>query len=76
MYVMTAAKVLVVGTSLSVYPAASLATIARGRAEKVLVSLDVEKPPYGFKFLHSKATEALPNLVSPWLGQAERASAG
>ena len=66
-HVMTAAKVLVVGTSLSVYPAASLANISLRRAEKVLVSLDVEKPPYGFKFIHAKATEALPKLVSQWL---------
>jgi len=33
----SAAKVLVVGTSLSVFPAASLLRCARGRAEKVAV---------------------------------------
>lgn len=51
----------------SVYPAASLVKSARGRAEKVLVSLEVEKLPYGFTFLRGKATEVLPTLAAKWL---------
>jgi len=47
LHIASAGKVLVVGTSLSVFPVASLVKAARGRAEKVLVSLGVEKPPYG-----------------------------
>lgn len=67
MHVATAAKVLVVGTSLSVYPAASLAGLARGRAEKVLVALEVEKVPYGYRFLRGKAASIVPEIVNRWL---------
>jgi NAD-dependent deacetylase len=69
-HIATAARVLVVGTSLSVFPAASLVKSARGRATKVLVSLDVEKPPYGFKVLRGKATEIVPSLAQQWLSEA------
>ena len=69
MHVATAAKVLVVGTSLSVFPAASLATHARGRAEKIVVSLEVDELPFGFKFLRGKATKLVPGLVARWLRQ-------
>ena len=69
MHVATASKVLVVGTSLSVFPAASLAKVARGRAEKVVVSLEVDKVPYGFSFLRGKAAIVIPSLASQWLRQ-------
>jgi len=69
-HVASAAKVLVVGTSLSVFPAASLVKVARGRAEKVLVSLEVDKPPFGFTYLRGKATEVLPTLAKKWLTEA------
>jgi NAD-dependent deacetylase len=68
----TAGKVLVVGTSLSVFPVASLVKAARGRAEKVLVSLEVTKPPYGYTFIRGKATEAVPPLASKWLAEARQ----
>ena len=71
LHVASAAKVLVVGTSLSVFPAASLVKVARGRAEKVLVSLDIDKPPYGFRFLRGKATEVLPKLAEQWLASVK-----
>ena len=66
-----AAKVLVVGTSLAVYPAAGILKKARGRAEKLLVTLDVEKVPYGFKWLKNKAAEAVPHIVSRWMNEYE-----
>lgn len=69
-HVATAAKVLVVGTSLSVFPAASLVKVARGRAEKVLVSLEVNRPPFGFTYLRGKATAVLPWLARKWLTEA------
>jgi len=69
-HVETASKVLVVGTSLSVFPAASLAKLARGRAEKVLVAFEVEKMPYGYKFLRGKAASVIPTLAANWLEQA------
>lgn len=66
-HVASAAKVLVAGTSLSVFPAASLVTMAGGSAQKVLVSLDMEQPPCGFEFLRGKAAEVLPALAAKWL---------
>lgn len=69
-HVETAAKVLVVGTSLSVFPAASLVKAVRGRAEKVLASLEVDRPPFGFTVLRGKATEVLPPLVEKWIAEA------
>jgi NAD-dependent deacetylase len=72
MHVATAARVLVVGTSLSVYPAAALLNVARSRAQKVLVTLDVDKWPFGFTFLRGKATQVLPNLAARWLSEAGR----
>ncbi len=72
LHVATAAKVLVVGTSLSVFPAASLVKAARGRAEKVLVSLETEKAPFGFTFIAGKAGTVLPLLAKRWLVEAEQ----
>ena len=69
-HIASAGKVLVVGTSLSVFPVASLVKAARGRAEKVLVALDVKKPPYGYKYLRGKATNVVPTLAARWLGEA------
>ena len=69
-HVASAAKVLVVGTSLSVFPAASLVKVARGRAEKVLNCLDIERVPYGFTFMQGNATSAIPALAKKWLGEA------
>ncbi|SHG65819.1 Sir2 family NAD-dependent protein deacetylase [Massilia sp. CF038] len=70
-HVASAAKVLVVGTSLSVYPAAGLVKAARGRAEKVLNCLDFDKVPFGYTFMQGKATEVVPALVNTWLNQAQ-----
>jgi NAD-dependent deacetylase len=74
MHVATAARVLVVGTSLSVYPAASLVKSARGRAKKVLVAFEVEKPPYGFTFMRGKATEIVPAIAATWLKEAAQSA--
>jgi NAD-dependent deacetylase len=69
-HVASAAKVLVVGTSLSVYPAASLVKVARGRAEKIINCLDINRVPFGFTFLQGKATSVIPLLAQQWLSQA------
>lgn len=68
-HIASAAKVLVVGTSLSVYPTASLVKVARGRAEKVLNCLDISKVPFGFTFLRGNATGIIPPLTKKWLSQ-------
>lgn len=71
-HIATASRVLVVGTSLTVHPAAGLIKAARGRAKKVLVSLDIDKPPYGFTIMRGKAAEILPALAEKWLKEAEQ----
>ncbi|RQP25051.1 SIR2 family NAD-dependent protein deacylase [Piscinibacter terrae] len=63
-------RILVVGTSLSVYPAASLVGYAPRHAVKALVSLEVEGLPHGYRFLRGKATEMVPALVEQWLQEA------
>ncbi|SDZ72177.1 NAD-dependent deacetylase [Variovorax sp. YR266] len=70
LHVATAARVLVVGTSLTVNPAASLVRYADRSAQKVLVALDMEDVPYGFTFLQGKATDVVPALVARWLHEA------
>ncbi len=67
-HVAAADKVLVVGTSLTVYPAAGLVEFARCDAEKVLNSLDMDEIPAGFQFLAGRATEVIPQLSARWLG--------
>lgn len=69
-HVGTSAKVLVVGTSLAVHPAASLVRAARGRAEKILISRHMDKIPFGFKFIRDCAATAVPALAQEWLAAA------
>jgi NAD-dependent deacetylase len=67
-HVAAADKVLVVGTSLSVYPAAGLVDAALNDSDRVLVSLEMDEIPRGFRYLQGKATERIPPLVAGWLG--------
>jgi NAD-dependent deacetylase len=66
-HVRDAAKVLVVGSSLSVFPAAGLLDEASSRAEKVVVNFETVTLPYGFKLLRGKAGELVPGVVKQWL---------
>ena len=66
----SAQKVLVVGTSLSVFPAAGLVHKAARHAEKVLVDPDPHQPPSGYLHLQSSAVAAVPALVERWLENA------
>lgn len=59
--------VLVVGTSLSVYPAASLLGYANAESEKVLVTKAAEHPPEEFLWLKGGAAQEVPRLVVDWL---------
>jgi NAD-dependent deacetylase len=68
-HVAAADKVLVVGTSLTVYPAAGLVDSARPDAERVLVCLEMDGIPRGYEYLNGKATEVVPPLVSRWLAE-------
>lgn len=67
--------VLVVGTSLSVYPAASLLGYANSESEKVLVTKAAENPPAEFSWLKGNAGEEVPKLVEGWL-QLSRIGSG
>jgi NAD-dependent deacetylase len=58
---------IVVGTSLAVYPAASLLQFVRDDAEKYIVTLDLTAPPRNdFIWLKEKASLGVPQLVSRW----------
>lgn len=69
-HVASADKVLVVGTSLSVYPAAGLVEFARADAEKVLNALEMDEVPAAYAFHAGPATQVVPRLVSGWLSAA------
>lgn len=59
---------LVVGTSLAVYPAASLLQFVRSDAEKIIVTLDLaDTPRRDFSWLKQKASIAVPELVEEWI---------
>lgn len=66
-HIRSAGKVVVVGSSLQVEPAASVLKHARRRAEKYIIDLDLLKRPYGFRFLRGCALERVPELVTTWL---------
>ncbi|MCW8879753.1 MAG: hypothetical protein OQK04_04695 [Kangiellaceae bacterium] len=66
-HIQTAKRVLIVGTSLSVFPVAGLLKKARYHSEKLIVSLDVDKKPYGYQFVRGKATEMVPYVCNSWL---------
>ena len=66
--VIAATKLLVVGTSLSVYPAASLITEAREDSEIVLVDPSVKLIDYKVRVINEKATVGVPEVVRAWLG--------
>ncbi len=63
-------KVLVVGTSLTVHPAASLTGFARSDAEKVLCSPEIETLPHGYTWLQGTAAATIPGLVRRWMDRA------
>jgi NAD-dependent deacetylase len=50
-----------------VFPAAGLVRRAPFDAEKVVVSLDLDEIPRGFRFLRGKATEVVPSMVADWM---------
>lgn len=60
-------KVLVVGTSLTVYPAATLVDFAPPHAGRVVCALELEREPVGYRWLRGPATREIPPLVERWL---------
>jgi NAD-dependent deacetylase len=69
-HVAEADKVLVVGTSLTVYPAASLAHFAPASAEKTLCCLEIDAVPQGYRSLKGPATREIPPLVRQWMAES------
>lgn len=65
-HVAAADKVLVVGTSLSVYPAAGLVALARPGADRIVNSLEMDEVPGGFQFLAGPATAVVPKITARW----------
>lgn len=63
-------KILVIGTSLSVFPAAYLLQSARADAQKILISPQMESLPRGYEFIAKTAVAAVPPLVEKWLAEA------
>ena len=61
-----AAFVLVVGSSLVVEPAAGLLKKARYHAKKVIVTLDIDKIPFGYQMLRGKASSLVPGVCEEW----------
>lgn len=62
-----AGRVLVIGTSLTVFPAAGLVSAASFGAEKTIVAQELDHCPRGYRFLRGKAGEIVPTLVRQWL---------
>jgi NAD-dependent deacetylase len=60
-------KIITVGTSLTVHPAAGLLKKAKFSAEKYIVSVDPLRPPYGHRFLRGQATQVIPHIVNCWI---------
>lgn len=63
----SASKILTIGTSLSVNPAAGLVSEARPSAEKCLVAPEIDDPPPGYHFFRGKAARIVPHIASCWL---------
>ncbi len=62
-----ASKLLVVGTSLSVYPAASLINEAKENSEIVIVDHSITFMNNKVRVINKKATVGVPEVVSKWL---------
>jgi NAD-dependent deacetylase len=60
-------KVLAIGTSLTVFPAAGLVDYAPPTSERVFVSPELQEVPRYYRFLQGTAVETVPPLVAQWL---------
>jgi NAD-dependent deacetylase len=63
----SAGTVIVIGTSLTVFPAAGLLDFARYQARKFLVDLDIPVHPRGFRVLTGSADQLVPALAQSLL---------
>ncbi|HEY9131977.1 MAG TPA: Sir2 family NAD-dependent protein deacetylase [Dyella sp.] len=67
----SASRIIVIGTSLSVYPAAGLIDCAAPLAAKYLVSPERQRVPRGFRFLNGTATAVVPEVAACWMAGVE-----
>ena len=67
LHLKTASKVLVVGTSLTVFPVASLVYAAHQHAHKVLITQQIDAVPNGFQLKQGLASTLVPTLVKEWM---------
>ena len=63
----SASKILTIGTSLSVYPAAGLVDEAKTSAEKYFVAPEYEYTPLGYRLLRGSAAVVVPHVVKCWM---------
>ncbi len=70
-HIMEATKFVVIGTSLTVFPAAALVRYAPVAAEKFIVDLDPPQPSPGFRVIRGSAEAVLPALTQPWLDKSQ-----
>ena len=62
-----ASRILTIGTSLSVYPAAGLVSKGKPSAEKYLVAPEIDYLPPGYHFFPGKAAVIVPHIAKCWL---------
>lgn len=72
-HISSASKVLVIGTSLAVFPAAGLLVHAKNKAEKIIVAYELEDEPIGFRWMKGSAVSLVPDIVGNWLSGCEAA---
>ena len=65
-----ASHMLIVGTSLSVFPAADLVHDASASSIKVLVDKEIDMVPPGYHYIQGSATENVPLVIRDWTGRA------
>lgn len=65
-------KILVVGTSLQVYPAASLPNLSFIAHDKIFITLDDVEPPHGFELHKGLASQLVPSIVDKWIEKITR----
>lgn len=70
-HVRTAGKVLVIGTSLSVFPAAAILNYSSPDAEKVIITQEIDRKPPSYALLRGKAATLVSSAVNIWLNEKE-----
>lgn len=71
-HISEAGRLLVVGTSLSVFPAAGLIEYAQPACQRAIVDLDLDLHPYRFEVFEGPAEILVPQVVEKWIKEAPR----